>query len=290
MTNPNNESRMLSIAGEKEMWGLIRDQSDILFKSQCLPSNFANMAQVMAVIQFGRELGYAPMTALNNIILVKGKPSMSANMIAAKLKQSGYKIKVKKLTDKVCTLSFTSPDGDVNTFSFTWEDAQRAKLTGKDNWMNYPKQMLYARAVSMGGRMFASDVLMGIYATEEMEDAPERVQAQAEVVEDKPVVQEVSTPEVPQEPKVEQAEVVEVAEVKEETVNPAEVTAETVQVQDLGVQYLNAMKKNIENSTARTINGIQKKLQKMTPNAMVTQDSINELLALIDKKILTFNK
>jgi hypothetical protein len=167
----SQEKSLVSLDVEKErsIWSLQKDQADTLIQSGALPSGIANMEQALAIIQYGRELGYAPMIALQNISLIKGRPSLAAHLIAARLKAAGIKIKVKEWTEKICTLGFNEDF----EFSYTIEEATNAGLHG-DNWTKYPKQMLYARAVSMGGRVYAPEVLMGVYSIEEMQDVEEQ--------------------------------------------------------------------------------------------------------------------
>jgi len=53
--------------------------------------------------------------------------------------------------------------------SFTIEQAQRAGVTGKDNWKKYPEAMLRARCISALARAVYPDVVLGIYETDELE-------------------------------------------------------------------------------------------------------------------------
>jgi hypothetical protein len=50
------------------------------------------------------------------------------------------------------------------------EDAKRANLTGKDNWTKYPRNMLFARALSNGQKWYAPDVFNGatVYTPDEL--------------------------------------------------------------------------------------------------------------------------
>ncbi len=66
------------------------------------------------------------------------------------------------------------PDGTYKTMkissSFSMKDAEAAEFTTKDNWQHHPKAMLRARAISIGGRIIADDVLLGLYETSELTD------------------------------------------------------------------------------------------------------------------------
>ncbi len=51
---------------------------------------------------------------------------------------------------------------------FTMEDAQRAGLTTKDNWKNYPENCCYWRAMGFAEDAAFPDVLMGLYRADEL--------------------------------------------------------------------------------------------------------------------------
>ena len=51
--------------------------------------------------------------------------------------------------------------------SFSYAEARAADLTGKDNWKHYLKSMLFWRALSIGARQIAPDLIMGMITAEE---------------------------------------------------------------------------------------------------------------------------
>ena len=57
--------------------------------------------------------------------------------------------------------------------TLTIKDAAKAGLVNKDVWKNYPKNMLFARAVSNACRFYCPEVISGYYSTEELEDLGE---------------------------------------------------------------------------------------------------------------------
>jgi hypothetical protein len=48
-------------------------------------------------------------------------------------------------------------------------------LVNKDVWKNYPKNMLFARAISNAARFYCPEAISGYYTTEELEDLGEVV-------------------------------------------------------------------------------------------------------------------
>ena len=142
------------------------------FSKMALASQFfgnaSNLAQACLKIQMGAELGLAPVQALNSIQVIKGKPTMSANLMAALVKRAGYSYTMKMEKGSSCTLTFFSKDGrELGESNFTMSDAKRAGLKGGP-WLKYPDNMLFARAISNGARWFAPEIILGFYSTEEM--------------------------------------------------------------------------------------------------------------------------
>jgi hypothetical protein len=131
-------------------------------------------AQAVAKILRGWELGIPPVAALENIYVIDGKTSLSAHLIAAKIEDSGrFRQRIIAHTNEVCSIRFDSrTEGawdELGISEFTIEDAQIANLLGKKNWQQYPKAMLYSRALAQGARWFCSKVFMGaIYVPEEL--------------------------------------------------------------------------------------------------------------------------
>src|SRR5690606_34309631 len=79
-----------------------------------------------------------------------------AGLMAAKVKGSGrYDFRVREMTDKVCSIEFFEHGESIGTSTFTIEDAKKA---GTKNLDKFPRNMLYARAMSNGVRWFCPDV------------------------------------------------------------------------------------------------------------------------------------
>ena len=55
------------------------------------------------------------------------------------------------------------------TDEFTIKDAAKAGIVNKEVWKSYPRNMLFARAVSNGARLYCADIVTA-YTPEEVED------------------------------------------------------------------------------------------------------------------------
>lgn len=126
---------------------------------------------LLAAVYFGRELGLGPMQSMNMIDIIDGKPSLSAELQNARIREAGHSVTTLDWTDQVATLKGVRADnGDEMTVSFTADMAKRAGLTNKNNWKNYPEAMLFARALSMLARALFPDVFAAahVYTADEL--------------------------------------------------------------------------------------------------------------------------
>ena len=136
-------------------------------------------AQAFVKIQAGQEIGLAPFASMSGINIILGKPTFGAGVIASCVKGSNkYDFKVKELTDKACSIDFFEGKEFIGNSTFTIEDAKKQSTKNLDK---FPKNMLYARAISNGQKWFCPDVFqMAVYVPEEMpeqvtEDVPHTV-------------------------------------------------------------------------------------------------------------------
>lgn len=127
--------------------------------------------QALVKILAGKEMGIAPFAAMTGIHIIKGKATVGANLMASLIKDSGrYDYKVLEHTDKVCRIQFFEHGQPVGVSEFTMDDAKAAGVLGNDTWKKYPKNMLFARAMSNGMRWYCPNATSGqtVYTPEEM--------------------------------------------------------------------------------------------------------------------------
>lgn len=135
-----------------------------------------NPAAIVAAILYGDELGLGPMQALAKISVIEGKPSLSAEAQRALVLAAGHEIRPTEAgVTKVTMAGKRADTGAEASVTWTLDDAKRANLAGKQNWRMYPRQMLAARATAELCRLLFADVIGGLAATEELEDADDVV-------------------------------------------------------------------------------------------------------------------
>ena len=126
---------------------------------------------IFAIVEKAKSIGVDPMDALNGgMYFVHGKVEMTSAMMNQQIRTAGHSItKDKKSDDTICILhGKRSDNGDTWVESFSLEDAKKAGIL-RNQWLKYPKDMLFARALSRLARQLFPDVIKGCYVQGEIE-------------------------------------------------------------------------------------------------------------------------
>ena len=125
-------------------------------------------AQAIVKIQAGQEIGIPPFAAMTGIHIIQGKPTIGAGLMASRLKGSGkYDYRIIQQDEKSCSIDFYQGKEVIGNSTFTMEDAKKAQTKNIDK---FPKNMLFARAMSNGVKWYTPDIFSGpVYVPEEME-------------------------------------------------------------------------------------------------------------------------
>jgi len=131
-------------------------------------TDIKSAAQAMVKISAGAEMGIPPFAAMSGIHIIQGKPTIGAGLMAANVKASNkYDYKVVEQSEKVCSIDFYKGKEMLGNSTFTYEDAKKA---GTKNLDKFPKNMLFARAISNGVKWYTPDVFSGpVYTPEEFD-------------------------------------------------------------------------------------------------------------------------
>lgn len=125
---------------------------------------------VLFALEYGEALGISPIAAMMGIYVIDGRPTASAGLISGLVRKAGHRLRVTG-TDLSATCRITRSDDPEFVFEATWtmDRAQKAGITGKQVWKQYPAAMLKARAITECARAACPDVLYGlVYTPEEL--------------------------------------------------------------------------------------------------------------------------
>jgi len=156
--------------------------AQLVFDAKLAPKGFGSPKACLVGILYGMELGLSPMTALQKIALIDGRPTLWGDAALALVQSSGLLGSFSETMEQhidpstnhlrwVAKCSLTRSNlRDPITRTFTSDDAKRAGLWQKPGpWSQYPKRMLTIRARAFALRDAFPDILAGLYIREELD-------------------------------------------------------------------------------------------------------------------------
>lgn len=149
--------------------------------------------QALALMLVAQAEGQHPATIAQDYDIIQGRAARKTHSVLARFQASGGSVQWHELTDTKASATFTHPQGGSLRMEWTFEQARKAGLTGKDNWKNYPRAMLRARCIAEGVRAVYPAAIGGLLVSEEAHDMPIAAPKQMGPVEPDP------TPEIPSE-------------------------------------------------------------------------------------------
>lgn len=152
--------------------------------------------KILLVMETGSMLGLHPAAALQSIDVVEGRATLSAKLMSALIRKAGHTLEIAKTGsvttgDYLVTVTGTRADsgevftdvwdiprgiraGSVDSYKQNaqgvWEVRARTKNGYPKPWEAYAEAMPVNRAISVVAREGFSDVLFGLYSTEEITD------------------------------------------------------------------------------------------------------------------------
>lgn len=127
-------------------------------------------SQAMALMLIAQAEGCHPMTAVQDFDIVQGRPARKTHSILARFQAAGGSVAWEEISPARAVGTFTHKQGGSLRVEWTFEQAKKAGLTGKDNWKNYPQAMLRARCIAEGVRAVFPGAIGGMLTVEEAQD------------------------------------------------------------------------------------------------------------------------
>lgn len=151
----------------------VMDYARAVSTASMLPDTYRGKpADIMLAVGLGQSMGLSPAESLYRIAVIKGKPTASAELIAANVRKAGHRLRVIG-DDTSATATIVRADDPDFEFTVTrdlaW--AKSMKLDGNDNYRKQPGTMLQWRAISAVARLACPEALYGVaYTSDEMFD------------------------------------------------------------------------------------------------------------------------
>lgn len=158
--------------------------ASVFAKSSLVPQQYQGRTEDCAIaVDMAERMGVTPLMVMQNLYVVKGKPSWSGqacmSFIKAKYGDAMPVYTGERGTDsRGCYVRVRTPEGEI--IEGTEVTIAMAKAEGWMNnskWKNMPEQMLAYRAAAFFARVYCPEILMGVQVEGEVEDM-ERPQPQ----------------------------------------------------------------------------------------------------------------
>jgi len=177
-------------------------------RTDIVPQNYQGKPEnCLIALDVAARMGMSPITVMQNLYVVKGKPSWSGQMCMSMIQGCGKFADVRlvytgnKGTDnRGCYVEAVRvSDGEIVTGTeVTLSMAKAEGWLTNTKWKNMPEQMLGYRAAAFFARLHCPDAMMGFQTAEEIEDVTPKpkstaqrladaLKADAEPVENKPM-------------------------------------------------------------------------------------------------------
>lgn len=173
------KSEDTSIFASSERFEIAGKMATSLAKSTIVPKEYQNNpSNGLIAIELANRLGVSPLMVMQNLNVIYGRPSWSAQYIIAMINSSGkydFELQFDEKTDKngkpFSCQCWTERHGRKVTGPVIDMDMAKAEgWLGKQGskWQTMPQMMLRYRAASFFGRMNCPELTMGIYTREEV--------------------------------------------------------------------------------------------------------------------------
>jgi hypothetical protein len=136
-------------------------------------------ADILLAIGLGQSMGLSPAESLYRINVIHGKPTASAELVAANVRKAGHKLEIMIDEKKQSVVAVLTRADDKTSYTITrdiaWAKKQSFYFDRSGNpkglWATDPLTMLTNRAITAVARLGASETLYGvIYTSDEIID------------------------------------------------------------------------------------------------------------------------
>lgn len=170
----------LNVWTDKEQFNQLLRAADMLSKTAMVPQSYQGKPQdCFLALEIAGRMGLSPLAVMQNMYMVKGKPSWAGQACMMLINSCGKFRDVRPVytgtkgkEDRGCYIQAVRiNDGEVvQGTEVTLKMAAAEGWATNSKWRNMPEQMLAYRAASFFARVHCPEALMGAQTVEEVED------------------------------------------------------------------------------------------------------------------------
>ena len=170
-----------SVWENKDAFNQILRAADMLSKTSIIPQSYQNKPQdCFVAIEMANLMGVSPIVVMQNMYVVKGKPSWAGQACTMLINSCGKFKDVKHIytgekgkPNRGCYVTATriSDGSQVDGVEVTMQMAQSEGWTSNSTWRNMPALLLAYRASAFFARVSSPAAVLGVQTAEEVYDA-----------------------------------------------------------------------------------------------------------------------
>ena len=170
-----------SVWENKDSFNQLLRVAQMLSQTSIIPQSYQNKPQdCFVAIEMANRMGVSPMVVMQNMYVVKGKPSWAGQACTMLINSCGKFKDVKHIytgekgkPNRGCYVTATriSDGSQVDGVEVTMQMAQSEGWTSNSKWRNMPELMLAYRASAFFARVYCPEAMMGVQTAEEVYDA-----------------------------------------------------------------------------------------------------------------------
>ena len=170
-----------SVWENKDQFNQLLRAAQMLSQTSIIPQSYQNKPQdCFVAIEMANRMGVSPMVVMQNMYVVKGKPSWAGQACTMLINSCGKFKDVKHIytgekgkPNRGCYVTATriSDGSQVDGVEVTMQMAQAEGWTSNSKWRNMPELMLAYRASAFFARVYCPEAMMGVQTAEEVYDA-----------------------------------------------------------------------------------------------------------------------
>ena len=148
----------------------------LLSSSDLVPNQYkGNIANTMVALEMAHRMNASPLMVMQNLHIIHGRPSWGSSFIIASLNSCGRFGTLRfESTPTSCKAMATDKQSNskLEGPTVTMEMAKAEGWLDKpgSKWKTMPELMLKYRAAAFFGRLYAPEIMMGLYSADEVVD------------------------------------------------------------------------------------------------------------------------